>query len=132
MWNGQPSDLDLGAAGLKLLPLFVDTEMGDPRWRPIFELLRDRAKPCIIDISWWYAHFPWFAPSVLGKYGSFTEYVQGFGELVADFPDVKIQLAHYGTPALRDRDNPVTRRCATTCSTKSSSSCWRTPISTVT
>ena len=102
------ADLDLGAAGLKLLPLFVDTEMGDPRWRPIFELLRDRGKPCIIDISWWYAHFPWFAPSVLGKYDSFTEYVKGFGELVADFPDVKIQLAHYGTPALRDRDNPST------------------------
>ena len=99
-------DLDTGASGLKLLPLFVDTEMGDPRWRPIFELLRDRGRPCIIDISWWYAHFPWFAPSVLGKYGSFTEYVQGFGELVADFPEVKIQLAHYGTPALKDRDDP--------------------------
>lgn len=100
------ADLELGASGLKLLPLFVDTEMGDPRWRPIFELLRDRGKPCIIDISWWYAHFPWFAPSVLGKYDSFTEYVKGFGELVADFPEVGIQLAHYGTPALRDRDNP--------------------------
>ena len=98
-------DLDCGAAGLKLLPLFVDTEMGDPGWRPVFEVLRDRGKPCIIDLSWWYADMPYFAPSVHGKYGSYTEYVQGFRELVADFPEVSIQLAHYGTPRLRDRDD---------------------------
>lgn len=98
-------DLDRGAAGLKFLPLFVDTEMGDPRWRPIFELLRERRKPCIIDLSWWYIGMPWFAPSVYGKYRSYTDYVQGFAALVADFPEVKIQLAHYGTPALRDRES---------------------------
>ncbi len=99
-------DLDRGAAGLKLLPLFVDTEMGDPRWRPVFDLLRERRRPCIIDLSWWYADFPWFAPSVHGKYATFTDYVQGLGQLVSDFPDVKVQLAHYGTPRLRDRGDP--------------------------
>lgn len=99
-------DLDRGAAGLKLLPLFVDTAMGDPRWRPLFELLRERRRPCIIDLSWWYADFPWFAPSVHGKYASFTDYVQGLRQLVSGFPDVKVQLAHYGTPRLRDRDDP--------------------------
>ena len=98
-------DLDRGADGLKLLPLFVDTEPGDPRWRPIFELLRKRRKPCIIDLSWWYANQPWFAPSVYEKYETYTDYVQGLKELVADFPDVKIQLAHYGTPRLQDRDD---------------------------
>ena len=101
-------DLDRGAAGLKLLPLFVDTEMGDPRWRPIFELLQARRKPCIIDLSWWYAHFPWFAPSVHEKFGpyqepgSYTRYVEGFKRLMTDFPTVKVQLAHYGTPRLND------------------------------
>ena len=104
-------DLDRGAAGLKLLPLFVDTEMGDPRWRPIFELLRERRKPCIVDLSWWYAYTPWFAPSVYQKFGShqergsYTRYVQGFKQLVADFPTVKVQLAHYGTPRLLDVDD---------------------------
>ena len=96
-------DLDRGAAGLKLLPLFVDTQMGDARWRPIFELLRERGKPCIIDLSWWYADFEYFAPSVYGKYASYTEYVQGLAALVADFPQVRIQLAHYGTPRLQDQ-----------------------------
>ena len=98
-------DLDRGAGGLKMLPLFVDTEMGDPRWRPVFELLRQRNKPCIIDLSWWYADNEWFAPSVYGKYDTYTDYVRGFRELVADFPEVKIQLAHYGTPRLLDRDD---------------------------
>ena len=99
-------DLDRGAVGLKLLPLFVDTEMGDPRWRSVFELLRERNKPCIVDSSWWYADMPWFAPSVYGKYASFTEYVQGLGRLADDFPGVRIQLAHYGAPRLLERDDP--------------------------
>jgi predicted TIM-barrel fold metal-dependent hydrolase len=96
-------DLDRGAGGLKFLPLFVDTEMGDPRWRPIFELLRDRNRPCIIDLSWWYADFPYFAPSVYRKFGSFTEYVAGLEQTVSDFPEVRIQLAHYGAPRLQDQ-----------------------------
>lgn len=96
-------DLDQGAAGLKLLPLFVDTEMGDERWRPLFELLRERGKPCIIDLSWWYADLDYFAPSVYGKYETYTEYVQGLAALAADFPEVRIQLAHYGAPRLQDR-----------------------------
>ena len=99
-------DLDRGAAGLKMLPLFVDTEMGDRRWRPVFQLLAECGKPCIVDLSWWYADWPWFAPSVCGKFESFTDYVQGLKELVADFPQVKVQLAHYGTPRLQDRDDP--------------------------
>ena len=123
-------DLDLGAAGLKLLPLFVDTEMGDPRWRPIFELLRLRRKPCIIDLSWWYANRPWFAPTVYQRFGSYqergsyTRYVEGFKQLLVDFADVGMQLAHYGTPRLVDEgdqsrtihydrlDEPIELMCA--------------------
>ena len=97
-------DLDRGASGLKLLPLFVDTEMGDPRWRSIFELLRKTGKPCIIDLSWWYTNRPWFSPSVSEKYDSYTDYVRGFGDLAADFRDVKIQLAHFGTPMRKGQD----------------------------
>ena len=95
-------DLDRGATSLKLLPLFVDTEMGDVRWRPIFELLRERRKPCIIDLSWWYADREWFCPSVYGKYSSYTEYVKGLSELVGDFAELRVQIAHYGTARLRD------------------------------
>lgn len=98
------ADLDRGAAGLKLLPPFVDTHIGDPRWRPIFELLRRKRKPCIVDLSWWYTSHPWFAPSVHGRNASYTDYVQGFRSLLTDFPDVKVQLAHYGTPQLWEDD----------------------------
>jgi predicted TIM-barrel fold metal-dependent hydrolase len=100
------ADLDSGAAGLKLLPLFVDTELSDPRWRPVFEVLRERRKPCIVDLSWWYAHIPWFAPSVHCKYASYTDYVQSMAQIAADFPDVRIQLAHYGAPSLTDPARP--------------------------
>ena len=96
-------DLDQGAAGLKLLPPFVDTEIGDPGWRPIFQLLRERRKPCIVDLSWWYLDNPWFAPSIYGKYKTYTDYVRGMARLAGEFPDVKVQLAHYGTVRLVDR-----------------------------
>jgi len=98
-------DLEIGADGLKLLPLFVDTEMGDERWVPIFELLKETGKPCIIDLSWWYANNEWFCPSVYGKFDSYTEYVGGMCRLAGEFPEVRVQLAHYGTVRLRDRED---------------------------
>jgi predicted TIM-barrel fold metal-dependent hydrolase len=99
-------DLDQGAAGLKLLPLFVDTELGDPRWRPVFALLAERRRPCIVDLSWWYAGNPWFAPSVYGRYASFTAYAQGLERLAEAFPTVGVQLAHFGTPRLQEPGDP--------------------------
>lgn len=100
-------DLDLGAAGLKLLPPFVDTAVDDPRWLPIFELLRQRRRPCIIDLSYWYLDQPWMAPSLHGRFRDYDHYVEGMGRVAERFPDLPIQLAHYGTPALRDRDDPA-------------------------
>lgn len=96
------ADLALGADGLKLLPLFVDTELSDPRWLPIFELLRERGRPCIVDLSWWYIDRPGFAPSVCGKYASYADYVSGLVDLASRFPEVRIQVAHYGTPELHE------------------------------
>lgn len=89
-------DFARGASGLKLLPLFTDTEISDPKWQPIFQLLRQLGKPCIVDLSWWYAHNAWFAPSVAGKYASFTEYTVGLKRILDEFWDVRVQLAHFG------------------------------------
>jgi predicted TIM-barrel fold metal-dependent hydrolase len=100
-------DLDRGAAGLKLLPPFVDTVVDDPRWEPIFELLRRRRKPCTIDLSFWYLDQPWFAPSMYGKYRTYDEYAAGMRRVAEKYPDVPMLMAHYGTPSLRDRSDPT-------------------------
>lgn len=100
-------DLDRGATGLKLLPPFVDTPIDDARWEPVFALLRARRKPCIIDLSFWYLDQPWMAPSLYGKYRDYDHYAEGMHRVAERFPDVPMQLAHYGTPALRDRDDPA-------------------------
>ncbi len=99
--------LEQGASGLKLLPLFVDTEIGDPRWRPIFELLRKWKVPCTVDLSWWLADVEDFAPSVYGLYSSYRAYSAGMERVARDFRDVTFIIAHYGTPRLCDRDDPV-------------------------
>jgi predicted TIM-barrel fold metal-dependent hydrolase len=101
-------DLDRGATGLKLLPSFVDTPIDDPGWQPIFALLRDRRKPCIIDLSYWYMiRGPWFAPRMYGKYRDYAHYAEGVHRVAEAFPDVPMQFAHYGTPALREPDDPT-------------------------
>ena len=100
-------DLDRGAAGLKLLPAFVDTPIDDPAWEPVFELLRERRKPCTIDLSFWYLDHPWFAPSLHGRYGSYEDYAEGMHHVAGKYPDVTMLLAHYGTPRLVDRDDPA-------------------------
>lgn len=100
-------DLERGASGLKLLPLFVDTEMGDPAWKPIFKLLARMNKPCIIDLAWWYAGVPEFCPSVYGKYNNFTEYVAGFRKVLHDYADVRIQLAHFGAVRAPELDQVI-------------------------
>jgi predicted TIM-barrel fold metal-dependent hydrolase len=100
-------DLDMGASGLKLLPAFVDTALDDPRWAPIFELLAERDKPCIIDLSYWYIDQPWFAPSLYGRYASYEAYAEGVHRVLARFPTVRMSFAHYGTPRLQDRDDPA-------------------------
>jgi predicted TIM-barrel fold metal-dependent hydrolase len=45
---------DMGAAGLKLLPLFHGLLPDHPGFRPVYELCRKRKKPIVIDVSWWY------------------------------------------------------------------------------
>jgi predicted TIM-barrel fold metal-dependent hydrolase len=100
-------DLDQGAAGLKLLPAFVDTAIDDPRWELIFALLRQRQKPCTIDLSYWYLHQPWFAPSLYGKYRNYAHFAEGMHRVAEQFSEVTMLIAHYGAPVLRDRDDPT-------------------------
>jgi predicted TIM-barrel fold metal-dependent hydrolase len=100
-------DLDMGASGLKLLPGFVDTALDDPGWEPIFRLLAERDKPCIVDLSYWYIDQPWFAPSLYGRYPTYESYAEGVHRVLERFPTVRMSFAHYGTPRLKDRDDPT-------------------------
>lgn len=43
-------DLDRGASGLKMLPGFANSTVDEPCWKPIFQLLDETRKPCIIDL----------------------------------------------------------------------------------
>jgi len=99
-------DLDRGACGLKLFPGFFDTPIDDPRWQPVFALLHERGRPCIIDLSYWYLGWPWFAPSMYGKYRDYEHFAEGMHRVAEQFPEVRMALAHYGTPRLVDRDDP--------------------------
>ena len=96
-------DLDLGAAGLKFLNAFVDTAAEDPKWFPLYELLVDRDKPCIIDPSYWMLDDSTFAPSLVGRYRSYAEFADGFHEIAARFPRLRMQIAHFGTPKIRPK-----------------------------
>lgn len=96
-------DLRLGAAGLKILNAFVDTAVDDPSWFPIYDLLVDHDKPCIIDPSYWMLDDPTFAPSLTGRYRNYDEFAESFHAVATRFPRLRIQVAHFGTPVIRQR-----------------------------
>ena len=97
-------DLDNGATGLKILPAFTNSTIDEPGWRPIFELMSERQVPCIIDLSYWYLHFPWFAPRLVDKYRSFGEFAETVHTVAETHPDVRMEITHYGTPILRPNE----------------------------
>jgi predicted TIM-barrel fold metal-dependent hydrolase len=94
-------DLRMGASGLKILNAFVDTTVDDPRWFPIYELLIAQDKHCIIDPSYWMLDDPTFAPSLVNKYRSYDEFADSFHAVAARYPELRVQIAHYGTPKIR-------------------------------
>ena len=94
-------DLDRGASGLKMLPAFANSAIDEPCWEPIFQLLSERQKACIIDLSYWYLHFEWFAPRLYEKYKSYEDFAQTVHHIANKYPDVRMEITHYGTPILR-------------------------------
>ena len=93
-------DLENGATGLKLLPGFTGTTVDEECWDPIFQLLDETRKPCVIDLSYWYLEVPWFAPRLIGKYPTFEDFAETVHSAADKFPDVRMEITHYGTPIL--------------------------------
>ncbi|MBI2940148.1 MAG: amidohydrolase [Chloroflexi bacterium] len=100
-------DLDGGAAGLKLFIAQVETPMDDPRWEPIFAMLRERRKPCVIDLVYRLMGQPWFAPSLQGKYRNYAHFAEGIHRTADEYGDVPMVLAHYGWLNLREPGDPA-------------------------
>lgn len=94
------ADLDRGARGLKMLPAFADSTIDDPRWDPIFELMTDRGVPGIIDLSYWYLQYEWFAPSLYGRFRCFEEFAETVHRRAERSPKVRIEITHFGTPEI--------------------------------
>ncbi|HOE96526.1 MAG TPA: amidohydrolase family protein [Candidatus Sumerlaeota bacterium] len=93
-------DLDRGAKGLKMLPSFTDTTIDDPRWDPIFDLMKDRDVPGIVDLTYWYLRYPWFAPSLHGRFRNFEEFAETVHRRVEKSPGVRLEITHFGTPEI--------------------------------
>jgi predicted TIM-barrel fold metal-dependent hydrolase len=96
-------DLDEGASGVKLLPIFHGLLADHPGWLPVYELCRKRRKPIILDLSWWYfGQYELVNESaerrkLASTFRTFAEYVALLDPFFEKFPDIPISLAHCGT-----------------------------------
>lgn len=98
-------NLDLGAAGLKILPSFFGLLPDDDRLLALYELAQKYRVPVILDLSFWYltkgttrTGFREVAPLVK-DYADLLSHVE---TVVEEFSDVNFQLAHAGTGDLRE------------------------------
>jgi len=96
-------DLDAGASGVKLLPIFHGLLADHPGWLPVYEICRKRRKPVVLDLSWWYfGQYELVNESVERRklsstFKIFADYAALLDPFFARFPDVPISLAHCGT-----------------------------------
>ena len=98
-------NLDLGAAGLKILPSFFGLLPDDDRLLPLYELAQKYNVSVILDLSFWYltkgttrAGFRDVA-HLVKDYADLLSHVE---PVVEEFSDVNFQLAHAGTGDLRE------------------------------
>lgn len=96
------ADLDQGAAGVKLLPVFVGMLPDNPGFRPVYELCRERGLPIILDPSFWYLdRYPLHStPEHQRGIRDYAEYAALMSPIFEEFSDVRFCIAHYGTPNL--------------------------------
>jgi membrane dipeptidase len=93
-------DFDTGAAGVKLLPWFHGFLADHPGFLRVFELCRERCKPIIIDLSWWYFHLQPLARETTVRrklVKSFADYARLLDPVFRHLADVPFSLAHAGT-----------------------------------
>ncbi|MBM3238892.1 amidohydrolase [Candidatus Poribacteria bacterium] len=98
-------NLDLGAAGLKILPSFFGLLPDNDRLLPLYELAQKYRVSVILDLSFWYltkgttrTGFRDVAPLVK-DYADLLSHVE---PVVDEFSDVNFQLAHAGTGDLSE------------------------------
>jgi len=92
-------DLDAGAAGVKLLPVFRGALPNHPGFLPIYDLCQRRQVPIILDLSFWYLRtYPLYntPEQEQARAGTFAGYAALLGPIFAQFRSVPFQLAHCG------------------------------------
>jgi len=101
-------NLDLGAAGLKLVPSFWGDLPDDSRVIPMYELAQEYGAQIIIDTSFWYLGkdrpanpdaLPEGHREVAKHITDFQDYVGHLRAVVEAYPSVNFQLAHAGARA---------------------------------
>jgi predicted TIM-barrel fold metal-dependent hydrolase len=112
-------NFDLGASGVKLLPMFHGLLPDNPAWLPVYELCQRRSKPVIIDWSWWIIGDTeltraWNESVGYGfneskerqelckSYKSMADWVKPMDPIFDKFSNLQISLAHIGTPRGRE------------------------------
>ena len=103
-------DFELGASGVKLLPMFHGLLPDNPAWIPVYDLCLRRRKPIIIDWSWWYlgGEVGWGMnesrerQELCKSYRSYADWVKPMDPIFDQFTALPISLAHCGTPKTRD------------------------------
>jgi predicted TIM-barrel fold metal-dependent hydrolase len=105
-------NLDMGAAGLKILPSFFGLLPDDDKLLALYELARKYRVSIILDLSFWYltknttrTGFREVAPLVK-DYADLLSHVE---PVVEEFSDVNFQLAHAGTGDLRETGELIAR-----------------------
>jgi membrane dipeptidase len=93
-------DLEMGASGIKLLPVFHGFWPDHPGFLPVYELCRKLKKPVIVDLSYWYLEFmppEKESPRRRGMVKSFADYAKLVAPIFRQFPEVPFSMAHAGT-----------------------------------
>lgn len=101
-------NLELGAAGLKLVPSFWGELPGESRLIQMYELAREYGAQIIIDTSFWYLgkdrptspeSLPEGHREAAKRITDFQDYIGHLSAVVEAYPDVNFQLAHAGARA---------------------------------
>jgi predicted TIM-barrel fold metal-dependent hydrolase len=104
-------DFDLGASGVKLLPMWHGLLPDHPAWFPVYDLCQRRRKPILMDWSWWYIGGPKVGygynesterQKLCKSYRSFADWVVPMDPIFEKYANVPISLLHCGTVKGRD------------------------------
>jgi len=106
------ADLDAGAVGVKLLPVFMGMLPDNPGFRPVYALCRERGLPIILDTSFWYlGRYPLHStPEHQREIRDYAQYAALMSPIFDEFAAVRFSLAHFGAPNLWESGMPQLQR----------------------